>query len=185
MADAPIRWLPVPGWEGYYSVSDQGQVRSEPRVISRRGQPPQRVSGRILKRAIRQGRVNYAFVVLCRNATPENKYVHTLVLEAFVGPRPPDMECRHLDGNSLNCRLGNLEWGTTTENTADRERHGTLLRGEAAPWSRLTEEQVRRIKADKRYQRVIAADYSVSQTTISKIKLGKSWAQVPVEVVST
>jgi len=30
------RWLPIPGWEGWYSVSSLGRVRSEQRKIVRR-----------------------------------------------------------------------------------------------------------------------------------------------------
>lgn len=30
------KWLPVVGWEGYYEVSDQGQVRSVERVVTYR-----------------------------------------------------------------------------------------------------------------------------------------------------
>jgi hypothetical protein len=47
------------------------------------------------------------------------------VLEAFVGPRPPGLECRHLDGNPANSVLANLAWGTHSENMQDRVRHGT------------------------------------------------------------
>ncbi len=50
--------------------------------------------------------------------------VHRLVLEAFVGPCPPGMQCRHLDGNPANNRLENLAWGTHAENAADKIRHG-------------------------------------------------------------
>lgn len=172
------RWLPVRGWEGYYSVSDLGRVRSETRIIGRRGQPPQKVNERILRHAVNRKRGAYSFVVLCREAKPVMRYVHTLVLEAFDRPRPPGMECRHLDGDSLNCRRGNLEWGTPTENTADRERHGTVLRGESAPWARLTADRVRQIKADNRPQCVIAAEFGIHQTMVSRIKLGKAWAHV-------
>lgn len=42
-------WRPVPDWEGFYSVSDRGRVRSEPRYVYRptiaRGY---RVAGRVL-----------------------------------------------------------------------------------------------------------------------------------------
>lgn len=33
-----------------------------------------------------------------------------LVLEAFVGPRPPGHVLRYKDGDRLNCHLTNLEW---------------------------------------------------------------------------
>jgi hypothetical protein len=51
--------------------------------------------------------------------------VHHLILEAFIGPRPNGMQCRHLDGNRSNNRLDNLAWGTPRENIHDSFRHGT------------------------------------------------------------
>jgi hypothetical protein len=51
--------------------------------------------------------------------------VHALVLSAFVGPRPPGLEIRHLDGNPRHNDLSNLAYGTTSENARDRVRHGT------------------------------------------------------------
>ena len=53
------------------------------------------------------------------------RFVHRLILEAFVGPCPEGMECRHLDGDPGNNRLENLAWGTPEENHADSVRHGT------------------------------------------------------------
>lgn len=45
----PERWLPVPGYEGYYEVSDQGRVRSvEREVYSRQWGNYRRVPGRYL-----------------------------------------------------------------------------------------------------------------------------------------
>jgi hypothetical protein len=53
--------------------------------------------------------------------------VHRLVLEAFVGPCPIGMQCRHFpDPNPANCNLKNLQWGTPMENTEDKRVHGTL-----------------------------------------------------------
>ncbi len=76
------------------------------------------------------------------------RYVHALVLEAFVGPCPPGMQCRHLDGNPRNNRLDNLCWGTPVEDAQDKRRHGTLasLAGKANGRARLTEEDVREIR---------------------------------------
>lgn len=53
------------------------------------------------------------------------RHVHRLVLEAFVGPCPEGMECRHLDGNPGNNVLSNLAWGTRKENILDRIQHDT------------------------------------------------------------
>lgn len=50
--------------------------------------------------------------------------VHALVLEAFVGPRPPGLECRHRDDVKSNNHVSNLVWGTRSENMHDRVRNG-------------------------------------------------------------
>lgn len=61
-------------------------------------------------------------------ATPERKqstfFVHKLVLCAFVGPKPSGMECRHLNGIKTDCSVGNLSWGTPSENYEDNRRLG-------------------------------------------------------------
>jgi hypothetical protein len=41
---------------------------------------------------------------------PHTRPVAELVLEAFVGPRPPSHVIRFKDGDRLNCDLANLEW---------------------------------------------------------------------------
>jgi hypothetical protein len=100
-------WKPVLGFEGFYEVSNQGQVRN-----ARTG------------RVLRPGPSNFGHlsVVLGRGNT---RMVHALVLEAFVGPRPKGKESCHFDGNPANNRLENLRWGTRSENNLDAVRHGT------------------------------------------------------------
>jgi hypothetical protein len=51
-------------------------------------------------------------------------YVHHLILLAFVGPRPEGCVTRHLDDDKANNRLGNLCYGTSTENNYDMVRNG-------------------------------------------------------------
>lgn len=56
--------------------------------------------------------------------------VHRLVLEAFVGPCPPGMECRHFpDRDPTNNRLDNLSWATRKQNMEDKASHGTNRKG--------------------------------------------------------
>lgn len=50
--------------------------------------------------------------------------VHRLVCEAFKGPCPEGMECRHLNGINTDNRAENLEWGTHGENMQDAVKHG-------------------------------------------------------------
>jgi hypothetical protein len=55
--------------------------------------------------------------------------VNCYVLEAFVGPCPSGMECRHLDGDVNNNNLQNLVWGTHLQNMRDSIKHGTFSHG--------------------------------------------------------
>ena len=113
-------WRALPGWEGHYEVSDEGQVRSVVRII-RQGR---RVGGRILK--LRPSwSTGYLTVDLILNGKRNSMTVHKAVMLTFVGPRPEKQDVRHLDGNPANNHLANLAYGTRSENNLDAVRHGT------------------------------------------------------------
>ena len=156
------------GFEGLYSVSDLGLVRSE----ARGGR-----EARLLKPWLNRG---YWQVGLCRPDGQRRKSVHTLVLEAFVGPRPDTMEARHLNGDKRDNRLVNLAWGTHTENIHDRFDHGTASLGEMHGAAKLTEAQAREILAlrGRVPQRQIAARFGVSPATVAHIHTGRKWAHL-------
>lgn len=116
-------WKPVPGWEKLYEVSSLGRVRSLPRLITNSLGVEHRVRGRI-RRQSSNGH-GYQTVSLCAGGKEYRKYVHRLVLEAFVGDCPEGMETRHLNGNRKDNRLENLQWGTVVENHHDKLQHGT------------------------------------------------------------
>jgi hypothetical protein len=52
-------------------------------------------------------------------------HAHTLVLTAFVGPRPPGKECCHGPAGPSDPSLANLRWDTHGNNLRDRSRDGT------------------------------------------------------------
>lgn len=118
------QWLPVLGWESYYEVSDQGRVRSLDRLacLGRGGRIGVR-RGRLLAPATDK-RSGYRVVSLWASPVRRSARVHTLVLEAFVGPRPAGLEALHGNGNPSDNRLANLSWNTSTANAADVRAHG-------------------------------------------------------------
>lgn len=124
------QWRSVPGFVGLYEVSDQGNVRSLARSLStdRIGKGGRRsVRARILSQTLGS---RYAAVSLSAGGSVKTALVHRLVLEAFVGPCPDGMLCRHFpDRDRHNNRLNNLSWGTPTENQADRFVHKTDGKG--------------------------------------------------------
>ena len=105
-------WKAIPGYEGQYEVSDQGNVRT-----FRRG-----ANGRLMKPGrMPQGHLSVAL------GRKNSQCVHRLVLLTFVGPAPDKHECCHNNGNPADNRLENLRWGTRSENISDAVRHGTWL----------------------------------------------------------
>ena len=111
-------WLKIPSQEGY-EVSDFGRVRSVDRtVVTVHGH--ERVYG---GRVLRPGKTRSGHLtVACGKGN--SRYVHDLVLEAFVGPRPPGMECLHEDDVSNDNRLERLRWGTRSENVKEAYANG-------------------------------------------------------------
>lgn len=117
-------WLPIPGWDGCYEVSDLGHVRSLPRTVLGRNGVSQPVRGRMLALCSNNRGQGYFVVHLKRNKARTPMTVHRAVLEAFRGPRAPGQVARHLDGDAKNNRLENLAWGTPSENSQDTLLHG-------------------------------------------------------------
>ena len=113
------QWKAVPGYEGWYEVSDQGQVRSLDRVNSQ----GRRLRGKVLTPTISTG--GYSKVGLHYNGAVEQFNVHRLVLLAFVGPPGEGLVVRHLNGVPADNSLTNLAGGTVQENVRDQLRHGT------------------------------------------------------------
>lgn len=174
MAD---RWIPIPGYEGRYSVSDTGLVRSEARVVESYGARRYLTRERVMKP---QQKAGYPSVELFTDGRGRWCGIHTLVAAAFIGPRPAGKLVCHNDGNRTNNVPLNLRYDTPAGNQADRKLHGTerALSGEQAPWSKLTAEDVRRIRADDRPQRVAAADYGISASQFGRVRLAKYWKEV-------
>jgi hypothetical protein len=70
------------------------------------------------------------------------------VLRSFIGEPPENYEGCHNDGNSINNLLTNLRWDTHAGNEEDRKKHNTVPRGDAHSCVVVSDETVRKIKAD-------------------------------------
>ena len=181
-----VEYRDVAGFPGY-RVGNDGSVWScYKRVGSRMigiGSPRRALSDEWHPLAPVTDRKNRPTVQLCREGRAYRRHIHRLVLEAFVGPCPQGMECCHFpDRDPSNNRLDNLQWGTPSENWADRFVHGTDFRGEKSPSAKLTQEDVRYIRTVyvpgcRRFgQGALSRKYGVDQSTISLIISGKNWS---------
>lgn len=118
-------FLPIPGWEGHYEVSSKGRVKALRRKLPHKHSGSKTYPERILKTSS-NARDGHPFVYLSGvvQGEPVKCYVHELVLITFVGPRPEGYVSRHLDDDPRNNVVGNLTWGTRSENGLDRSRNG-------------------------------------------------------------
>lgn len=149
-----------------YEFLESGHVISYKKIVPRILSP------------IRMG--SYTGLQLARSdGLLEKQYLHRLICEAFNGPCPDGMECRHLDGNKYNNIAKNLAWGTKSENNIDKNGHGTGISGEANPMAKLTEADVKRMREYRKrtgesYKK-ISELYGVSAMTAYRAITEQSW----------
>lgn len=105
------KWKDIKGYEGYYQVSNYGNVKSMDRVISN-GHSLHLHKGRIMK--LKGDR--YKEIFLCKEGKGKKFFVHRLVAAAFIDNKDIKPEVNHIDGNKTNNHFSNLEWCTSKEN---------------------------------------------------------------------
>ena len=172
-------WRPVPDWPDY-EVSNLGRVRSIDRTVAyidQWGRPnKQFIKGRIL--ALRLKDKTYFTVSLHKGLKTHTRFVHRLVVEAFIGPIPKGMCVLHGPNGSLDNRASELRIGTHKQNSADKFRDGTAKWGAEIPTAKLTDDDIPAIRADTRSSSAIAADYGVTRQNIDFIKRRITWKHV-------
>jgi hypothetical protein len=168
------QWRTVAGFPDY-SVSDHGRVR---RDVGGRGA----VAGRILAKKV--GSHGYCSVNLQRGGKANFTYVHRMVALTFLGPPPTEKhEVAHFDGCPRKNHVSNLRWATPAENSRDRARHGRDPVGDRNGRAKLTECDVRAIRAEYATglgtQAQIGARRGVDRSTAGKIVRRETWAHLP------
>lgn len=153
--------LRIPGYEDY-GVNDEGYVFSYKK------------GGRRQVKAALNGLLKDRLVVgLWMNGKGKTINLHWLVLNTFHPKPSPELVCRHLNGNSLDNRLCNLQWGTPKENSIDCLNHGTHNR------RKLSDQDVYDIRWMLSMNTLtgiaIAEMFGVDKSAITAIKKGKSY----------
>lgn len=110
-------WKDIKGYEGFYQVSNLGNVKSLERTVKTKT-CVRFFKGKMLKTS--KNRDGYIQIYL------KSKYhsVHRLVAEAFL-PNPNSCpQVNHIDGNKENNNVNNLEWCTASYNLKEAYRIG-------------------------------------------------------------
>lgn len=159
----------IPGWPGYFA-SSRGAI-----ISNRRGRRHH------LKQTIRPTR--YPTVTLCIGKKRTDQNAHSLIMLAFMGPRPHGQVVRHLDGSRTNNNLMNLAYGTYAENEADKLAHGRRPMGEKVTGAKLTAAKVLSIRhryLNRERLDVLAREFGHNITAMHGVIHGKTWKHLPV-----
>jgi hypothetical protein len=161
----------VKDYEGYYEISNIGNVRS----TSYKGT-------RLLKPA--KTKRGYLNVIFCVNQIKVHKLIHRLVAEAFI-PNPRNLEqVNHINGNKEDNTVENLEWCTSEYNNQHALNSGLLNRYEDRPEAKLTKELV--LKIPDLIKKGATTDdlkdlFKVSRRCIDNIFEGKNWTGLGID----
>jgi hypothetical protein len=173
------QWEPIPGYEGEYSISTHGRVRSEERMVEYRPGRFRRYHRR-LKAPCYRGSLS-TVIYLFRNNRQKCLELGKLVATVFLGPCPRRRCLIWVDGNKRNNRLSNLRYVTQVERVKYRYTRGYTHVGSNNPRSRLTEADIPNIcncYTAGETQSSIARRYGVGNTAIYLVVHGYGWAHV-------
>lgn len=180
-------YLPVVGWEGYYEVSNYGNVKSLDRTITdvktRWGNTTTMIKkGIYLKK--KTDKYGYYVVCLFKDKVRQYTTVHRLVAFAFLGNDDSLLQVNHIDANKSNNHPSNLEWVTPQQNIDHAIRLGlqNYAHGEKLPQTKLKQEEVieikKLLKLGKMSQRAIARKFNIGSNAVWHIAHGETWKKV-------
>ena len=106
-------------------------------------------------------------------------FIHHLVAEKYI-PNPENKpQVNHKDGNKLNNCVDNLEWVTNQENRNHAVDNDLQVTGERCSWAKLTEENIKEIRANPGYENEYwARKFKVSRGTINDVVNYRTWKHV-------
>ena len=113
MQEIKEEWRDIPGYEGYYQVSNQGRIRSVDRKVIARGGLTRISKGKII--ALNYSRP-YPMVCLSKKDIKKTYLVHRLVADTFIPNPKNEKTVNHKNGIKSDNRVENLEWCSYSDN---------------------------------------------------------------------
>lgn len=166
-----IKWKPIPSLE-HFEASTNGMVRTK---LNKNGTGFSKDYRYIKISTIKNG---YNVFGTFRNKIHKTYFVHHLIAETFLGPRPDELYVCHKDGNKNNNGVNNLYYGSNSDNQKDRVLHGTSNRGERCGSAKITNKQalmiIGALNSGKRIIDV-SKELDMPYRIVMSIKHGRSW----------
>ena len=184
-------WKDIPGYEGYYQVSNQGVVKALERTYKQFNGLTGNYNYRVYHEKVmfvEEDKDGYLKTRLSKDGKQKKFFVHRLVAMTFIPNQENKPEVNHKDGIKKNNGSENLEWVTTSEN----QRHAIAnklyetARGEKSGTSKLKESEVREIhklwKTGEVTQGYLSEKFDTASSAISRIVNGVRWRHIYNEI---
>ena len=173
------KWKEIPDFNGWYEASTKGRIRTY-RTKSRgnkRAKYP-----KVIRCYINP--LGYVYAKLKRDGIRSNYLVHRLVAMTFIDNPKAKPHVNHINFNTGDNCVGNLEWVTPKENIYHTINNGraVTLKGDDCNYSKLTKEDVIAIREEysegNSTHKSIAKKYPVSTRHIGRIINRKRWGHI-------
>lgn len=162
-------WKDVVGYEGYYQVSNKGNVRRLPTIVNH-SEPGCKAhkKGRILKQSFNTV-FGYLTAQLSKYGEVKTFRVNVLVAKAFIENPENKPQVHHINGVKTDNIVSNLEWVTKMENKRHAIRMGLVKGIDASKMiTKETLDKMEAMRVEGRTQTEIARAFNVHQCTVSR-----------------
>lgn len=161
-------WRDIEGYNDY-QVSNYGRIKSF------------KGASITIKKPTLDG-TGYLQLGLYQNGKLKMGRIHKLVAENFIPHVEGKDHINHIDGNTFNNFVSNLEWVTPSENIRHAIAMGLkpIFTGEDVSTAKLTNEQAKYIRenVEKLSLDELAKRFGVTKARISSIQLGKTFKKI-------
>lgn len=185
-----IIWKPIPGYEDFYEVSIDGQVRRLDYYVNGVHFPSRN------RKPVFSKQCGYMNIILSINKKINGFRISRLVWLAFRGPIPCGLYVNHINFNRTDNHICNLELVTPLQNTRHSMHHGRLshgddhysrlrpqcmARGSRHGMSKLSEPRVRlmrKLRNSGYLLSELANKFKITISSIHSVCTGKTWRHV-------
>lgn len=169
-------WKDIEGYNGLYKISNTGRIIAYSRQREGYSYKAKRKTTRIYKEKelkITKGE-RYYFIILMKNGKYRTELLHRLIAKAFISNPYNKPNINHIDFNTFNNSISNLEWCTQYENIHHTMNNGRnkQLKGSECGKSKFNDIQVFEIRNMKKQgisEKEISEKYKVSKSCINRI----------------
>lgn len=157
-------WKPYPAWPNIL-VSASGKVKNK-------------LTGHVYAQTEKCG---YKIIRPANCGRRIQLSVHRMVLITFAGYPPAGKVGCHINGKKHDNRIENLMWATQAENIAQRDAHGTTMKGDKHYCAKINSKKAKYAKLLLSKQHTaseVAKIVGASVSIINDIKRGRSWKTV-------